>query len=128
MSLSCPKCSGAMEEITLGETAVDRCTRCGGMWFDLMEQHRLRAMSGAEKLDTGSAERGRKMNEQTKLKCPRCHNPMSHQRDTDHREIEYEYCSVCNGSFFDAGEFKQYAHHTVLERIGAKLRGSKSDG
>ena len=35
--MQCPKCAGQTEIATYDETKVDRCTRCGGLWFDTGE-------------------------------------------------------------------------------------------
>ena len=88
---------------------MDRCTGCHGLWFDLMEQRHLRAATGAERIDTGAPDAGAAQNPRAKVNCPRCTAPMTHLRDVDRRDVEYEYCAVCNGTFFDAGEFSRYA-------------------
>ena len=35
--------------------------------------------------------------------------------DLEQPHIWFEHCTVCGGSFFDAGEFKDLAHHTVVD-------------
>jgi uncharacterized protein len=32
--LRCPKCGHAMEELSLSDVSVERCTRCDGIFFD----------------------------------------------------------------------------------------------
>jgi Zn-finger nucleic acid-binding protein len=119
MSLECPKCLSAMQPVTHGDVTVDRCPACGGLWFDIMEHRHLREAAGSEKIDRGSPEQGARTNEQRRVVCPKCGTQMTHQRDVDDRSIEYEYCSVCNGAFFDAGEFARYRDEGFL----ATLRG-----
>jgi Zn-finger nucleic acid-binding protein len=114
MALSCPKCNSPFEQVTFQDITVDRCTSCHGLWFDLMEHRHLRKLAGSEAIDTGDPKRGTASNRQTKIDCPKCKSPMSHMRDTDRRDIEYEYCSVCNGLFFDAGEFARYKETSFL--------------
>jgi Zn-finger nucleic acid-binding protein len=36
-SLQCPKCDGALAEVTLGNVAIDRCNKCNGVWLDAGE-------------------------------------------------------------------------------------------
>ena len=33
-NLQCPKCKHGMEEVTLEDITIDRCTGCQGLWFD----------------------------------------------------------------------------------------------
>ena len=37
----CPKCDGALMEISYDEVEIDRCTKCGGVWLDPGELERL---------------------------------------------------------------------------------------
>jgi uncharacterized protein len=71
----------------------------------------------------GSSDQGRSLNPRTRINCPRCKVLMTHLRDVDQRDVEYEYCVVCNGAFFDAGEFSQYRDASwlgTLERMFGK--------
>ena len=41
--MECPKCQAAMEEVTCGRNmAVDKCTDCKGIWFDLGDAKELK--------------------------------------------------------------------------------------
>lgn len=42
-ALRCPKCQGALAEITHEDVQVDRCTQCNGVWLDAGELERLTA-------------------------------------------------------------------------------------
>jgi Zn-finger nucleic acid-binding protein len=114
-----------MEEVTFGQFTVDRCTGCGGLWFDLMEQRHLRALPGSEQIDTDDSNRAVELNPRTSIDCPRCHGRMTRLRDTDRRDIEYEYCPVCNGAFFDAGEFRRYQQRELIASLRDWLRSSE---
>lgn len=122
MNMTCPKCSAPMEPVTHGDVTVDRCTSCRGLWFDLMEQRNLRAAPAAEAIDTGSPVAGSRSDEQRRITCPRCTARMTHLRDVDNRTIEYEYCPVCHGAFFDAGEFARYRDDGFLGTLRAMFR------
>ena len=125
MPVTCPKCSAAMEEVSFQDITIDRCTSCGGLWFDLMEHRHLRQLPGSEAIDTGKPASGWKTNEKRKIDCPKCRAPMSPMRDVDRHDIEYEYCSGCNGLFFDAGEFARYKHKGFFEALRGMF--TKSD-
>jgi Zn-finger nucleic acid-binding protein len=113
--MECPKCNSDMEKITYENIEVDRCTNCRGIWFDMLEQEKLKAMEGSQSIDTGDPEVGKKYNEMGKIDCPVCHTQMVRMVDTEQPHIRYEACTVCYGVFFDAGEFKDYKEETILD-------------
>ncbi len=115
--MECPKCHGAMETVTFKSIAVQRCKNCGGIWFEALQQEHLRAMRGAEAIDTGDVKVGQQMDELQHVPCPVCHEPMLRLTDVDHPHLHFESCPVCYGSFFDAGKFRQYKSHGILEYI-----------
>jgi Zn-finger nucleic acid-binding protein len=122
---TCPKCRAAMEPVTYQDITVDRCTACHGLWFDILEQRRLRERAGSEVIDDGApaaAPSAPSAAPATRLACPRCTAPMTRLRDVDNRSIEYEYCAVCNGAFFDAGEFRQYKDASFLGTLRGLFR------
>lgn len=40
-TLKCPRCDGALVEITFEEVLIDRCNKCHGLWLDAGELERL---------------------------------------------------------------------------------------
>jgi uncharacterized protein len=104
--MNCPKCGSPMEEVVHQDVRVDRCTHCHGLWFDVMEYERLKNVRGAEAIDVGSPEEGQRMDGLRKIDCPHCQTRMVQMVDVARPDIHYESCPVCNGSFFDAGEFR----------------------
>lgn len=123
--MNCPKCQSPMDTVQVGSVEVDRCSGCGGMWFDAFEDEAVREAGQAATLDTGSAEAGRTQNQQGKIKCPRDGSPMIRMVDREQTHVWYESCSVCHGRFFDAGEFKDVSERTLgdfFKRWRAKER------
>ena len=123
-SIHCPKCAAMMEKVAFGGITVDRCLNCKGLWFDAREQERLRDMPGSEQIDTGQiGATAASARPTTSLHCPVCHTPMILM--TDHRQphLKYESCTVCYGAFFDAGEFRDYKEHTLVESLRHMFRG-----
>ena len=114
--MQCPKCDSSMAAVTTDAGTVDRCSACGGLWFDLLEE---KAQIGfAEQLDTGEAERGSTFNAVDRINCPVCANtPMTRMVDNDQPHIWFESCPSCNGRFFDAGEFKDLADRSLSDFI-----------
>ena len=114
--MKCPKCGGDLLPVVQDSIEVDRCDQCGGLWFDRMEADRLRKVKGsAGALDTGDAKVGEAQNQQGKIECPRCHTPMIRMVDLDQHHIWFESCTVCYGRWFDAGEFQDLQHDTVVD-------------
>ena len=104
-----------MEKVTFQNITVDRCTACKGLWFDALEKEHLAAISGSEAIDVAAAKPHPP--EASKVSCPVCHTPMVRMVDHRHPKLKYESCTVCYGVFFDAGEFREYKEHSILERF-----------
>jgi Zn-finger nucleic acid-binding protein len=41
--VKCPKCSAAMGSVSYQGVEVDRCTKCAGLWLDMLEAEDLRS-------------------------------------------------------------------------------------
>ncbi len=111
----CAKCHSPMEKVKYREVEVDRCVNCQGIWFDGLEHRQLKAMPGAEAVDTGSAEVGKVFDTMESVKCPICGTVMDTVEDTWQRHIHYEVCSRGHGAFFDAGEFRDFKTETLAD-------------
>ncbi len=125
--MNCPKCDGLMKTAVYADIIVDKCSNCGGLWFDEYEQEKLKAISGSEAIDTGDPEVGAKYNRIENIKCPRCAGatPLTHMVDVQQPHIWFESCPMCYGAFFDAGEFADYVQFTLsdlVRRIGLQPR------
>ena len=114
--MKCPRCSATMETVQIEDVQIDRCTKCGGLWFDEFELGDLRPKKGSEKIDTGHADKSNQSS-QKQMACPKCSTLMLRMVDAQQPHIWYESCEVCHGSFLDAGEFKDMQHFTFLDRI-----------
>lgn len=113
--MDCPKCTSPMVKVEFGHALVDRCTNCQGLFFDEFEKEALRRMKNADALDIGDAKTGKWFNKVDHIQCPRCSSPMIRMVDLEQPHIWFEQCKVCGASFFDAGEFRDLAHHTILD-------------
>jgi Zn-finger nucleic acid-binding protein len=114
-AMNCPKCDSPMEKITFRDIEVDRCTKCKGLWFDILEQEDLKDIEGSEEIDIGDTKTGRKYNKIEKINCPVCKSTMIRMVDKDQPHIWFESCSGCYGAFFDAGEFRDYKEKNILD-------------
>jgi len=114
-AMRCPKCRCDMAQINIDGTIIDRCTSCSGIWFDEGELDSLNNQQAAARIDTGGAGLGRQFNAIDQYRCPRCGGHMDKRVDAQQRHIWYESCVDCNGSFFDAGEFRDLAQVTISD-------------
>ena len=86
--MNCPKCQSAMAPVKVGIVEVDRCTSCGGMWFDSLEEEWLKTPGrcrGARcRRIRPSAQ---KLNVQGRIDCPEVphpHHPHGRRRAAAH--------------------------------------------
>lgn len=115
--MNCPKCSNEMRVTSYKGIEYDQCKHCEGLWFDALEAEELVEIKGAADLDTGDAKQGAELNKTRIIECPRCNVRMSKIHDRSQPHIQLETCGACNGTFFDAGEFKDFCEETFMDRI-----------
>jgi len=115
--MDCPKCDSIMEDVTFHNITVERCTRCKGLWFPGIEHKHMKAFRGSESVDIGSAELGKQYDEMKNVQCPVCATVMDRVHDRFQHYIHYETCRKGHGTFFDAGEFREYRDETLADFI-----------
>lgn len=120
--MECPKCQAQMEVVRFEDVEVDRCIRCGGLWFDLLEQEDLKRRAGSEAIDTGPRWQAAVHDVQGKVFCPIDGTLMVRMVDADQPHIWVESCPVCHGTFFDAGEFTDFKEYTIPELVRHQRR------
>lgn len=113
--LKCPKCKGSLEKIIYSSIEVHRCIDCKGIWFESQGAERLKKIKGSESIDIGDTITGSKFNQIGNVNCPKCSTQMTKMVDLKQPHIWYEKCPVCCGTWFDAGEFKDYKQQGILE-------------
>jgi Zn-finger nucleic acid-binding protein len=113
--MECPKCNAAMAKVTFGSIEVDRCTQCGGIWFEPLEKDQLKSLKKSEEIDTGDPKTGKEYNKIDHIDCPVCGAQMLRMVDARQPHIWYEGCPICYGVFFDAGEFTDYKTETLTD-------------
>ena len=117
----CPKCGALMAQVTYRDIVIDRCTGCQGLWFDWKENLRLRGDLAAGELDTGNPNVGVMLNAIEGVPCPVCHVRMDVLGVPEHTHVRFDCCPKCFGVFFDAGEFLEYQHVTLLDWLAGLL-------
>jgi len=113
--MKCPKCDYEMKSNKHKDIEYDQCKNCGGLWFDALEAEELVETKNAAEIDTGDALP--EMNKKRNINCPVCNVRMCKIHDREQPHIQLEACSVCHGTFFDAGEFKDFCEETFMDRV-----------
>ncbi len=119
--MQCPKCSNEMKETEYKGIKYDQCKNCGGLWFDALEAEELVEISGSVEIDTGDVRQGAEYNKKRLIECPVCNVRMCKVHDRKQPHIKLETCGVCHGTFFDAGEFKDFSEETFMDGIKDRL-------
>jgi len=110
-----------MESVTYADIEADRCTKCGGLWFDALEAEKLRATPGSEVIDEGPPAGAAPVKDESPLLCPVCQARMIQMTVRRQPHIRFESCTICSGWFLDAGEFKDMKEFTVAEWLRSLL-------
>jgi Zn-finger nucleic acid-binding protein len=113
--MECPKCQARMEVVRFEDVEVDRCIRCGGLWFDALEHEELRRRAGSEAIDAGPTWQAPMHDVQGKVFCPVDGTLMVRLVDAAQPQMGVESCPMCHGTFFDAGEFTEFKEHAIGE-------------
>lgn len=115
--MECPKCDSIMEDVTYHGLTVERCTHCKGIWFPGIEHKQLKEIKGSEVIDIGSPELGKEYDLLEDIHCPVCDTVMDRVPDLFQPHIHFEICIHGHGSFFDAGEFKDFKEETLSDFV-----------
>src|SRR6476659_2880327 len=111
----CPKCISPMAPVDFRGVEIERCSYCQGLWFDEFQKDELLRLRGSGAIDIGNPDTGKLWNQVDRILCPSCGTQMIRMVDVNQPHIWFEHCKICGGSFFDAGEFRDLRHHTVID-------------
>ena len=106
-----------MTQVVYQGIEIDRCTHCAGLWFDMLEAEDLKKLSGSEAIDIGRARLSRQEHQTDRIACPKDSAVMLRMVVNDQPHIWYEACPVCHGTYFDAGEFKDFKAETFMDIV-----------
>lgn len=101
--MKCPRCPAAALEQrpASGNTLLDRCSSCSGLWLDKGEIYFLvadaKALHGAFTLAYKTPDHG-------DLKCPRCEKDLL--RVKLEGGLQLDACRLCGGNWLDRGELE----------------------
>jgi len=121
--IDCPKCRARMGRETVEGVEIDRCPDCGGLWLDALEKEKLVVTASAVRAADPAAgpDRHEVMDGVQRIRCPRDHSTMIHVVDPEQPHVGFESCTVCGGVHLDAGELRDLADLSLLERLRSSL-------
>ncbi len=126
--MECPKCHSKMERLAGVSFAASKCVGCKGIWFQDGSLELARGIKGcADAVDADGPNSAAAYNSVRAINCPECHKKMVAMVDRAQLHIQFEACSYCNGVFLDAGEFKDLAEFSWLERAQQAIEVLKSN-
>lgn len=131
--MKCPACSAELEEIKLGDFALDVCrTGCGGVWFDRDELFKFdeqREFPTSEILKLAQEKAGIKVDHNKIKNCPVCSNePLVRQFLDIKNEVEMDQCWSCGGVWLDVGEINTLRSQYKTEQDRAKAVNDYVEG
>src|SRR5438045_1932907 len=100
---NCPRCGSGLAETIVGETRVDGCRKCGGVWFD---NHELSAVAGrgSQSLLELEARFPRQTDPGWRPAgpiCPACEVPLQEFEFPHAPGIPLDGCPLCKGIWVD---------------------------
>lgn len=95
---------------------VNRCIKCGALWFDVLDQKLIRRLPGGKPLAMNDPTKGAAVDDEVgEINCPNCGSKTAKRIDPTKPHVWYEMCSICDGVFFAAGEFEDYRTGTIAQ-------------
>ena len=120
--LKCPLDEHDMESVKARNFTIDRCTRCGALWFDMAELQRIIAHGlPADDFDTFAGKEPRRPSAAVH-KCPRDGSTLKQVDDPAQPHIHYLQCESCGGMLLRAGSLSDLTHFTFTERLRSFFR------
>ena len=109
--MKCPACENILQEMTVGDVAVDVCKGgCGGVWFDNFELKKFDEPheSAGEALLDIERDESLIVDHTKRLKCPKCDDVvMMRHFFSVKKGVEVDECPGCAGFWLDAGELRK---------------------
>lgn len=105
--MKCPKCkSETLASHTVDDVVVDRCSSCGGIWFDRQELTQLLAEDARR---VAALRRGGDNDEADGIRgpCPRDGSELLRIYSALDRSVVLDACADCHGIWLDSGEFEK---------------------
>ena len=115
----CPKCENAeLEKQQVMQLEIERCPSCHGYWLDAHELERIVAAPPKKLIREDRRLQTKPSDKTSGLKCPRCGGATLIKLNSLLRPgTILDSCTVCHGTWLDAGELTKIAGQDLLGRI-----------
>ena len=110
--MDCPRCSVEMTEIASGESTLQRCSTCGGLWIDVADLNRVLLHANLPAL---SALGGFVNPDEIAGMCPACNVDLVAVEGGEKRSLHYDTCESCGGIWLEGPDEDE-----IAETIDAK--------
>ena len=121
----CPRCQTPLRETRLEDLVLDKCGRCGGVWFDFAEFDWVgiksrdkvrRALKPQNNIETAGAD------EEEGLVCPRCGKELLRVRSAEDTGLLVEACLSCYGQWVDGDELDRAQNRSLWAKFRQLFR------
>ncbi|MCA9254503.1 MAG: zf-TFIIB domain-containing protein [Phycisphaerales bacterium] len=126
--MNCPKCpSIALESRTVDGITIDECPTCHGIWLDALELEGLLAVDATSLLAGDRRFQPQPGVEGPRLNCPKCRGTYLIKLNSRIRPgTILDSCTVCFGTWLDAGEFSRLADQGLWASMKALFLGNRA--
>lgn len=123
--MHCPRCSDvALPNETIDGLSVRRCPKCHGIWFEPLELERILSLRPRKLLAEDRAFAGSKPGEPARLNCPACQGTyLIKVNSRIRRGTLVDSCTVCYGTWLDAGELTRLARRDFFTWLKSLFGG-----
>lgn len=121
----CPRCEVPLVETRLEDLVLDKCERCGGVWFDFAEFDWVGIKSRDKVRRALTPQRGVEMsaaNGEDRLVCPRCGKELLRVRSAEDTGLLVEACLSCYGQWVDGDELDRAQNRSVWGKLRQLFR------
>ena len=123
--MKCPHCLGnQLVSESLEDVTIDRCPACGGIWFDVLELEKILEADPRSLLAEDAQFKAAANEAGPPRECPRCGpTPMIKLNSRQRSGTIVDSCTVCFGTWLDAGELTRLAHGDLPGRLRGLFGG-----
>ncbi len=96
--MDCPRCSVELAAIAHDDSAINRCSECGGLWVDGTDLSKILLHANLPALTAIGGQAN--VEEMTGL-CPACSVDLVVIEGGERRALQYDTCESCGGIWVD---------------------------
>jgi Zn-finger nucleic acid-binding protein len=118
--MDCPRCSVELTAITNDESAVNRCSECGGLWVDGTDLTKILLHANLPAL---TAIGGAINVEEMAGQCPACNVDLVVVEGGEKRALHYDTCESCGGIWVEGEDVDEVPATIEWKDASAELAG-----